>query len=410
MTHSRSDLKDCLNHEALADAMVRMFDLADLPLNVLVYGDWGTGKSTYLDILSRRLPSPDLKTKNTYHVVRFNPWEYETSPNLLIPLLGAMEVSLSEETELWEKVSTIFEACFRAAADAGIRAVSHGLSAGAVKLKLADFEKSLGDAEKPRFNDTVSECKTKFRELVKAIRDHKNARAVVIMLDDMDRCTPDSVVSLIEGVKLYFGQEKETYVIFVWAMDRSIVERAITTKYAQEDFRGADYLEKIFDFQTPVPRLSEASVHALITEFCQSDRDAYIQLLGEHPEKMLTKHLNRVVTRNPRTIVRILTMLKVLAGQAEAVKTRLAKDKLVATLILAYRFRDWRFDVLHHKDQWKACIEALKSKPDSAETAQLMTFLNQWFEQGDQPVPIPLREGQLRELLDASESLLAFGF
>jgi predicted KAP-like P-loop ATPase len=54
------------------------------PLNVGIYGKWGTGKTTLLRMIQKRLEEHKLET------VWFNPWQYEQDKNALLPLVKAL--------------------------------------------------------------------------------------------------------------------------------------------------------------------------------------------------------------------------------------------------------------------------------------------------------------------------------
>lgn len=385
---------DVLDHRSLARSLVQICDAADLPSSLLVYGAWGTGKTTFLECLKRYLDSRDEKSGLAqYHVVRFNPWEYETSPNLLLPLLRAISISLP--TKMRTEALKLSLACLRSALDIGVRAGSKLVSAGLFQMKLKDFSDALDadEADLDCIKDEVVECREKFFELAKLATEDVKKRAMIVLLDDLDRCTPDNVVSLIEGVKLYLAQVPGTPVIFVWAMDRDIVSSAITSKYDNQMFNGADYLEKLFDYQTPVSRLDSTSFRAMtqaLVDHC-AEKEGLQQLLGFEPVDQIVDFLDIAPLRNPRTLHRIWSMLRVLAlnhqqvityaqkqnlisGSAEEARAEFAKSLLVG-LIIAYRFRDWRFNVLHHRDKWPYFLDICRSEVPGAQ-AELQRIHN----------------------------------
>lgn len=431
------ELEDCLGHLELATSMSQIFDAANLPTNILIYGDWGTGKSTFLDFLASELSETG---HHSYHVVRFNPWEYETSPNLLVPLLKAIAVSLPNEVGGADDVRKIARACLRAALDIGVRTGSKLLSANLFQLKLSDFEAALANEDSilETFVDQVQECRIQFEKLADHVVNKLGLRALVVLLDDLDRCTPDNVVSLIEGVRLYLTQSPGTPVVFAWAMDRDIVSQAITTKYNVAGFAGADYLEKLFDFQTPVPRLSPDTVAQVIARLYERSKykEGLVTLLGADPADTVAQALDIAPLRNPRTLNRIWSMLNVLGANSDHVVTAGKRaglrpsggesdvknfaNNLLLALVIAYRFRDWRFDVLHHRDTWPWFLSVSDGRvPDAQQELGKYRNLGIVLDRAISDVALnmdgermelKIQETHLKDLLAHSELLLAHGF
>lgn len=374
------DVHDCLGHRELAKGIGQLFETSALPTNLLVFGSWGTGKTTFLGHLQTYL---DTEKAERFQVVHFNPWEYESNPNLLWPLLKNIHDSLPPVVKADGEVTKLARSCLRAALDIGVRVASKVFSSGLIEMKLKDFEDALDKEETPieKFRDEVRTCQTAFRDLIQRAIQGYGKRALVVVLDDLDRCLPENVIALIEGVKLYLTQAEGAPAIFVWAMDREIVSEAINAKYGLSSFTGRDYLEKIFDFQIPVPRLTRERYKDLIADlFKQSTyQSEFKTLLGDDPLQVLSHALDILPLRNPRTLYRIWSMLTVLASNAhtmiesarqlglrqEADPAVFAR-KLLLGLIISYAFREWRFDILQNKDTWPTFISAVNDQlPDS---------------------------------------------
>ena len=97
-----------------------------------------------------------------------------------------------------------------------------------------------------------------------AIREHLNlalnqllgkskgkARRLVILVDDLDRCEPESAFKLLEGIKIYLNLPS---CVFVLGMNQEIIEGAIAAHFGKEQkdvpppvraHRAREYLEKL---------------------------------------------------------------------------------------------------------------------------------------------------------------------
>jgi hypothetical protein len=82
-------------------------------------------------------------------------------------------------------------------------------------------------------------------EFSKLLCEFTDVRRVVVLVDDLDRCLPDTVVMTMEAIKLFLSVEKMAFVV---AADELPVKLAIA-RHFDRDERGtrmaADYLEKI---------------------------------------------------------------------------------------------------------------------------------------------------------------------
>ena len=90
-------------------------------------------------------------------------------------------------------------------------------------------------------------------------------RAVVVLVDDLDRCLTDAVVETFEAIRLFLLVEKTAYVI---AADQRLVQAAVEVRYpaARESGEsiGRNYLEKIIQVTVAIPPLSEPEVETYL--------------------------------------------------------------------------------------------------------------------------------------------------
>jgi len=113
-----------------------------------------------------------------------------------------------------------------------------------------------------------------FRDDFAALMTHKaleDVNRVVVIVDDLDRCLPDTVVDILEAIKLFLAVPKMGFLI---AADEKAVRFAIATRYAttrvameKEAMELAGrYLDKIVQIPVRVPVLSLADVEAYILQ------------------------------------------------------------------------------------------------------------------------------------------------
>jgi hypothetical protein len=133
--------------------------------------------------------------------------------------------------------------------------------------------------EEPEYRDLlglVTRTRERFKSLDDAVRLGRQDPAVaqplqlervVVMIDDLDRCAPEKVVTVLEAVHLLF--DFELFVVLL-AVDTRWLEQSLRIRYQQLLGGGAaasasDYLEKIIQVPLQVLPLDEQMVRRMLT-------------------------------------------------------------------------------------------------------------------------------------------------
>ena len=74
----------------------------------------------------------------------------------------------------------------------------------------------------------------------------------VILIDDLDRCLPETVIAILEKIKNFLAVE-DSPCIFVLALNPKVVYQGIRVKYHGLEIDGREYLEKIINYSFYVP-------------------------------------------------------------------------------------------------------------------------------------------------------------
>lgn len=120
-----------------------------------------------------------------------------------------------------------------------------------LKLNVHDFTNSLkSDVSIIVDNEIVPFHEHPTDHLAYAIdklrKENGNEYRIIVFIDDLDRCTPDKALEILESIKAFFDIEGMIYVIYVIAMDSSSIDSIAKKKYGEESsVKGIDYLKKI---------------------------------------------------------------------------------------------------------------------------------------------------------------------
>lgn len=326
--HSR--VSDTLGVGEFVDLIQESIYYTDPPFVYGLLGDWGTGKTSILQLLKNRLANKRTN-QNLFVPIWFNAWEYENEANLIYPLLYAIKRDYERVFEHKSKTEAFGQKFLKVVAtstlaltDVGLRVATKHLTGEAVKLD--DVAKQLKAVqEQPdalesilgNWANQVEQIKESFEELLITYAQsllniypeiQVNQIRFVILIDDLDRCLPDTSITLLESIKNFLTVKN---CIFILGLNPNIVYQGIRLKYQGLDINGREYLEKILNYSFHVPnpkpqkvvQFSQESIEKLI-EYDQNETDlqstnkTYFEELGQVFSEC---HFN-----NPRKIKRIL--------------------------------------------------------------------------------------------------------
>ncbi len=291
--------EDCLDHKGFAGYIENAIELADPPFTMGLYGSWGTGKTC---LLKR---AKDGLIKNGYKVVWFDAWKYENEPNLLWPLLKKLQLTAPEDIK--KESLKLFKSVGKCALDLGLRSAIAIGSAGTISYGIEDVKKQLEeeDSALDSYVDEIALLEKEFNEYVDLLLKGTKQKKLIVLIDDLDRCTPENMVALIEGIKLFLHTGK---CIFVYALDKKVVSEAVTRKYeGMENFDGERYLEKIFEFSFKIPPPKESQLDSI--SYNHSLLFKEMQIIDDTGNKSFSKLLKVSNKDNPRIVKRFLNKL-----------------------------------------------------------------------------------------------------
>ncbi|MCL2489468.1 MAG: KAP family NTPase [Propionibacteriaceae bacterium] len=267
---------DLLAFSAVAStAAEALFDDDLDPVVIGLSGAWGSGKTTILELIKAeigKLSSDDHKVL----VVSTQPWRYD-------PAVGPKETLVTEVLQtLRDQVKD----------NSGLasEAKDHALAILSKLAKRVNWAKALKVAARsaltvslPKLDDILSlvrededqtdltstksmdDFRAEFEELLASDALNDVAR-VVVLVDDLDRCLPDTVVESLETIRLFLAVPGMSFVI---AADEDRVADAISQKLgmpnpAAEEGPARLYLHKIVHTTIPLPGLSQFDTQAYI--------------------------------------------------------------------------------------------------------------------------------------------------
>lgn len=206
------------------------------PFCIGVYGTWGSGKTTFMRLLSQEI----CKDSGKPYVIPvwFNPWRYEKEEHLIIPFLKTIEQEIKAYEEkrkglLGSLGDRLQKVATRIATVAAALAYSTRIDLDVLKI---DFDKAVKREEellerKHRKDMTLGNSLSSiYYDIISQLgefTDEKTFR-IAVFIDDLDRCLPEKAIELLEAMKLFLDL---TGYLFIIGVDRSVVEKGIACHY-----------------------------------------------------------------------------------------------------------------------------------------------------------------------------------
>jgi len=314
--------------------------------------------------------------------------------------------SLSEE---WKAFKTAKEEMAEARAEVALHKERLGLTARYrtlqefIKERLRDgaYEAELGPMHE--IQRDIAEITSDFtvlendpqKEQKKEVFPRGPAR-IVLFIDDLDRCSPDKVVEMLEAVQILI---KTSLFVVVMAVDVRFITRALENEYhgiltRRGDPSGLDYIEKIIQIPYRVRTIDPSAVRTYLRsqmEIEERETESTEKLSSgepgskpryrtgapreEAPENDLEHRLPRDVIKftqeefkiieetcgsiglTPRSVKRLVNVYKILKiiwfrSNRYAEPDSKVKKATIALLALAARYPDFMRDALWQLDNW----------------------------------------------------------
>lgn len=286
---------DFLNFGSVAKTVSQVVeDAKDRPVSIGVSGAWGIGKSSMIKLIQNELKKLDRQNSSEndkYVFVEFNAWLYQGYDDARAALIEVVASTLLKEAEArqtgLDKAKNLLARVdwFRAIKMSASSAISLGLGLPPTGLfnELLTTGKSLTDgdidqADIQTTKDTVKKLSDKTDGLIankKVTTPPKEIEALresfedtlrdigvtlVVLIDDLDRCLPETTISTLEAIRLLLFLKHTAFVI---AADDQMIKHAVKRHFqGVEDELVTNYFDKLIQVPIRVPPLGTQEVRA----------------------------------------------------------------------------------------------------------------------------------------------------
>ncbi len=380
----------------------------ETPLVIGIYGPWGSGKTTLMKAIRNCLEGDTFQKSNDFRpckTVWFQAWKYGDQDEILAALIKVIFEHIKQDESFLKRLNGEIEKV----------SSSINLHKGVLKL-VKDFigvdMSEFIDAPKYReklsfytdfqdFLDRLIWTYTRLRPKFTSSEEPDDAKgAMVVFIDDLDRCPRQRVVKVLETIKLFMDRPG---CMFVIGAAEEIVEEALKQTYKDENARK--FMDKIVQVTFKLPTIA------------RDDFTGYLEAIHPESSEMLAPFLTQIVATvqaNPRRFKRFVNDLSLLGGlhrskgtgiddnsllfwkliefedarMAEEIRTNPAVFSILKTIISDHAFRN----------EMTGQYEIPPDKLETVREKSLLPFLEQ-RELIELIANLDLTEEQLRQLI-----------
>lgn len=362
--------QDLLDHDAIARGVAEIALAAETPVNIALFGAWGSGKSSTYSMIQAHL---QRVAPGRVRLARYDAWKYggqELKRNFIHSISAELGIKDEEfvagldnervDTRLdtWGWVQRNFRSLVVSAALALVVAALW-LLAQAVAMALLsswDFipaaQSLLGSTgtvfglalvaallgpkalegialttriAPPQGSDQFAKL---FEELVRKALKGRQGR-LVVFIDELDRCSPDAVVSTLVDLKTFLDHDR---CVFIVAADRDVIERALRevpqAKPVREDepyySTSGAFLDKIFQHQLALPPLRPRALTQFAHDLVDTQQGVWQELRDQDGSSraMFDRTIFALVPVHVRSPRRVKVLLNNFATNARVASSR----------------------------------------------------------------------------------------
>lgn len=287
--------RDFLNFSGVADTIAEVIVQADgKPVSIGVSGSWGVGKSSLIQLTRQALIERPHQATREYVFINFNAWLYQGYDDARAALMNVIVDKLQEESKAREKASDKIVGLLKRVdwlrtakvATGSIVSLAMGLppigligeAYGIVKQLIGG---EINEATITAAQAKAGEIKTTAESLIKekqvdsppreiqALRDdledtlQELGICIVVLIDDLDRCLPETTISTLEAIRLFLFLKNTAFVI---AADDEMIKHAVKKHFegVEDSTLITNYFDKLIQVPIKVPPLGTQEVRAYL--------------------------------------------------------------------------------------------------------------------------------------------------
>lgn len=294
--------KDMFKMDAYSIGLCSFIESCPTPMTIAIQGDWGSGKTSMINYISHYF-NKTINKSSKIKSISINTWQFSqmnSDDKLALPFFATILNAINNKN-IFDSVTI-----------KGIAKVATNAASKVIGVDLNDiFKNKIDEIE------NVRQLKDNFAEEVRKSLKKSDDDRLLILVDDLDRLSPNVAVELLETIKLFLDIEN---CVFVLAIDYDVVVQGVKSKFGKDVTleKCRSFFDKIVQlpFRMPVERYE---FDDLIDNYLENSFGGYTKYVGSFARE--------AIGTNPRTFKRCINSFKLL----EIIFKRLNEDRNVKT-------------------------------------------------------------------------------
>lgn len=305
----KHDQEDLFGIKVYQDALIKYIKLTDTPITIALQGEWGSGKTSLMNLLRWNLCEVDSAM---YFPVWINTWQYslmKTPQQAIISILegivnqiGALNPN-AKKNESMKKIGGLFKKMATVGAKVAVGVA--GIDGGVVD-DIVGTDQAQSD---------INQLKEEIGKLInEALEMDPTKQGFTFYIDDLDRIDPPVAVEILELLKNIFDLEK---CVFILAIDYDVVIKGLKPKFGELTEKNEREFRSFFDKIIQLPFSMPVASYNVDTFLVDALRK--IEFFNDEDLKdiNLAENLSEVarlsVGSNPRSLKRLTNTLSLIS-------------------------------------------------------------------------------------------------
>ena len=307
--HTQEDL---FGIQIYQDALIKYVRLTDTPITIALQGEWGSGKTSLMNLLRYNLCEVD---NAPYYPVWINTWQFslmKTPSQAIISILEGIISqigALNPNTQKWEESKRKIGGLFKKMAVVGTK-----VAANAVGIDGETVCEVFGEGEQSATSD-IMQLKEEISKLIAdALSRDTTKQGFTFYIDDLDRIDPPVAVEILELLKNIFDLEK---CVFILAIDYDVVIKGLKPKFGELTDANEREFRSFFDKIIQLPFSMPVASYNVDTFLVDALRKIEFFTDAELDNPALAEDLSEItrlsVGSNPRSLKRLTNTLALIS-------------------------------------------------------------------------------------------------
>ncbi len=235
--------EDKLNRQSFAESLAYVLLQSTFPTSFTVglYGAWGSGKTSLLNMIIEQVESKD----NEVIVLRFNPWLCSDPKQLIIQFFKQLASAIKIKKPAADSLCVLVDQ-YADIFDAASLIPYAGPA-------IAAAGKAFANKARNYINQKNNDLQGQKNEIIrKMVEEHLR---IIVSIDDIDRLSEEEIIAVFQLVKALADFPNAVYLL---AFDYDVVVQALG---AVQHGDGREYLEKVIQVPFEIPAPSMTSIH-----------------------------------------------------------------------------------------------------------------------------------------------------